>query len=160
LLRQKRFQTVWILDRTLRPAIAAALARIPTVLVLAWDDSRCSSRILALIRAISIDHLIDWLRVMTEMKVPLPSTEPALPIPGVALAAIGEQFKASPRPWIVLCDIYSVMKVEFDGEPCLRQRTSQPTPHRRGEIGLRPSFMWTAQHVHKLSNASLTHSII
>jgi hypothetical protein len=29
LLRQSRFRTVWILDRTLRPAIAAVLARIP-----------------------------------------------------------------------------------------------------------------------------------
>ena len=29
LLRQNRYGSVWILDRTLRPAIAAALARIP-----------------------------------------------------------------------------------------------------------------------------------
>jgi heptosyltransferase-2 len=39
---------------------------------------------------------------MAEMKVQLPSTEPALPVPGAALAAIGERFKTSPRPWIVL----------------------------------------------------------
>jgi hypothetical protein len=29
---------------------------------------------------------------MAEMKVQLPSTEPALPVPGAALAAIGERF--------------------------------------------------------------------
>ena len=111
MLRQKRFQTVWILDRTLRPAIAAALARIPDRIGLGLGRQSLFITNLALIRAISMITRTTGCGVMTEMKVPLPSTEPALPIPGVVLAAIGEQFKASPRPWIVLCDIYSVMKV-------------------------------------------------
>jgi heptosyltransferase-2 len=38
---------------------------------------------------------------MAEMKVPLPSTEPALSVPSGTLAAIGERFNDSPRPWIV-----------------------------------------------------------
>ena len=111
MLRQKRFQTVWILDRTLRPAIAAALARIPDRIGLGLGRQSPFITNSGIDQSYFHDHPIDWLRVMTEMKVPLPSTEPALPIPGVVLAAIGEQFKASPRPWIVLCDIYSVMKV-------------------------------------------------
>jgi len=39
---------------------------------------------------------------MAEMKVPLPSTEPDLPLPAAVLSAIGEQYASCARPWIVL----------------------------------------------------------
>ena len=49
------------------------------------------------------DHPINWLRaLMAETKVPLPSTEPDLPLPQAASAAISEQFASCARPWIVL----------------------------------------------------------
>src|SRR5262249_50040651 len=49
------------------------------------------------------DHPIDWLRaLMAETKVPLPYTEPDLPLPQAVSAAIREQFACCARPWIVL----------------------------------------------------------
>jgi heptosyltransferase-2 len=103
LLRQRRFQTVWILDRTLRPAIAAALARTPERIGLGLGRQSLFITNSGIDQSHFHDHPIDWLRaLMAEMKVQLPSTEPALPVPGAALAAIGERFKTSPRPWIVL----------------------------------------------------------
>ena len=49
------------------------------------------------------DQPIDWLiALMAAMNVPLPTTEPDLPVPAATLAAIGERYKSHLRPWIVL----------------------------------------------------------
>jgi heptosyltransferase-2 len=103
LLRQKRFQTVWILDRTLRPAIAAMLAGIPKRIGLGLGRQSLFITNSGIDQSHFHDHPIDWLRaLMTEMNVPLPSTEPALNLPSDTLVAIGERFTLCPRPWIVL----------------------------------------------------------
>jgi heptosyltransferase-2 len=103
LLRRGKFRSIWILDRTIRPALAAALAGIPERIGLGLGPQRL------FITNAGIDHShfhdlpIDWLRaLMAAMKVPLLSTEPDLHLPVAALANVAERFKACARPWIAL----------------------------------------------------------
>jgi len=103
LLRRQRPQSIWILDRTIRPALAAALARIPKRIGLGLGTQRLFITNRGIGQEHFHDHPIDWLRaLMAEMKVPLPSTEPDLPLPAAVLSAIGEQYASCARPWIVL----------------------------------------------------------
>jgi len=103
LLRKNRFQTVWILDRTLRPAIAAMLAGIPERIGLGLGRQSLFITNSGIDHSHFHDHPIDWLRaLMAEMNVPLSSTEPALKVPNGTLTEIGERFNDCPRPWIVL----------------------------------------------------------
>jgi heptosyltransferase-2 len=103
LLRQMRFQTVWILDRTLRPAIAAMLAGIPERIGLGLGRQSLFITNSGIDQSHFHDHPIEWLRaLLAEMNVPLPSTEPALKVLSGIVAAIGERFNGCPRPWIVL----------------------------------------------------------
>jgi heptosyltransferase II len=102
-LRQNGFRTVWILDRTLRPAIAARLAGIPERIGLGLGGQAMFITNPGIDQSHFHDHPIEWLRaLMAEMHVPLPSTEPALKVPSAILTAIGERFNDCPRPWIVL----------------------------------------------------------
>jgi len=103
LLRQNRFRTVWILDRTLRPAIATALAGVPERIGLGLGRQSLFITNAGIDQSHFHDHPIDWLRaLMAEMNVPLPSTEPALKVPSGILATIGKRFNGCARPWIVL----------------------------------------------------------
>jgi lipopolysaccharide heptosyltransferase II len=103
LLRRHRLQSIWILDRTIRPALAAALARIPERIGLGLGPQ------IAFITNDGIgqdhfhDHPIDWLRaLMAEMNVPLPSTEPDLQMPAPVMRSVGEKFAQFARPWLVI----------------------------------------------------------
>lgn len=103
LLRRQRFRTVWILDYTVRAAIAAYLARIPERIGVGLTAQRHFITNPGIAQSHYHDFPIDWLiALMAEMRVPLPSTEPDLQIPPGVLAAIGKKFAACPRPWIVL----------------------------------------------------------
>ncbi len=103
LLRQRRFQTVWILDRTLRPAIAAALGGVPQRIGLGLGAQSIFITNPGIDHSHFHDHPIGWLRaLMAAMNVPLPSTEPDLKVPSEVLAAIGDRFGDRQRPWIVL----------------------------------------------------------
>jgi heptosyltransferase II len=102
-LRQNSFQTVWILDRTLRPAIAAMLARIPERIGLGLGRQSLFITNSGIDQSHFHDHPIDWLRaLMATMNVPLPSTEPALKVSSGTLTAIGERFNDYPRPWLIV----------------------------------------------------------
>lgn len=103
LLRAKKFQRVWILDRTTRPALAARMAGVPERIGPGGGPQRW------LITNAGIDErhfrliVTDWLRVFLEsMNVPVPSTEPDLKLPPALLAQTAERFGAMPRPWTVL----------------------------------------------------------
>jgi heptosyltransferase-2 len=103
LLRARKFRRVWILDRTLRPALAARMAGIPERI----GPGDGAQRWLITNAGIPPLHFraiaTDWLRVFVEsMGVPVPSTEPDLKLPAALLAAAGERYAAMPRPWIVL----------------------------------------------------------
>jgi heptosyltransferase II len=103
LLRQKNFRGIWILDRTLRPAVAAKLAGVPERIGLGLGAQRFFITNAGVDQSHFHDHPIDWLRaLMVAMKVPLPSTEPDLRVPDAALAAIDGKFGACARPWIAL----------------------------------------------------------
>jgi heptosyltransferase-2 len=103
LLRRRRFRTLWILDRTIRPALAAKLAGTPERIGLGLGPQRAFITNPGIDRSHFHDQPIEWLRaLMAAMKVPLPSTELDLRLPAPTLAAIGEKFSRYPRPWIVL----------------------------------------------------------
>jgi ADP-heptose:LPS heptosyltransferase len=102
-LRRRRFQRIWILDRTIRPALAATLAGIPERIGLGLGSQRHFITNPGIGQNHFHDQPIDWLiALMAAMNVPLPTTEPALPVPATTLAKIGEKYQSHPRPWIVL----------------------------------------------------------
>jgi heptosyltransferase II len=103
LLRRHRFRTVWILDRTLRPAVAAMLAGIPERIGLGLGAQRFFITNVGVDYSHFHDHPIGWLRaLMAAMNVPLPTTEPELRVPDDVLAAIDARYGSCARPWIVL----------------------------------------------------------
>jgi heptosyltransferase-2 len=103
LLRAKKFRRVWILDRTLRPALAAKLAGVPERI----GPGDAAQRWLLTNEGIAPHHfrslVTDWMRVFVEsMGVPVPTTEPDLKLPDALLAALRERYVVAARPWIVL----------------------------------------------------------
>ncbi|MGB3743194.1 MAG: glycosyltransferase family 9 protein [Xanthobacteraceae bacterium] len=103
LLRRQRLRSLWILDRTIRPALAAALAGIPERIGLGLGRQSLFITNRGIGQEHFHDHPIDWLRaLMVEMKVPLPSTEPDLHLPPAVLITVGDKFAGCTRPWIVL----------------------------------------------------------
>jgi heptosyltransferase-2 len=103
LLRRNRFRALWILDRTIRPALAGFLAGIPVRTGVGFTPQRWFITNKGIDQSHFHDFPIDWLvALMADMQVPLPTTEPNLRIAGDLLAAIGTKFSACPRPWIVL----------------------------------------------------------
>ncbi len=103
LLRHRKFRSIWILDRTMRPALAARLAGIPERIGLGLGPQRLLITNPGIDRSHFHDQPIDWLRaLMAAMKVPFLSTEPDLHLPDATLADVAERFKACVRPWIAL----------------------------------------------------------
>ena len=103
LLRRGKFRSIWILDRTTRPALAARLAGIPERIGLGLGAQSFFITNPGIDQSHFHDHPIDWLRaLMATMQVPLSSTEPDLRLPDATLVAVGEKFKSAARPWIAL----------------------------------------------------------
>ncbi|MFZ0147630.1 MAG: glycosyltransferase family 9 protein [Xanthobacteraceae bacterium] len=103
LLRRHRLQSIWILDRTIRPALAAALAGIPERIGLGLGPQRLFISNRGIGQDHFHDHPIDWLRaLMAAMNVPLSSTEPDLQVPAPVLSSIAEKFAQLARPWIAV----------------------------------------------------------
>jgi lipopolysaccharide heptosyltransferase II len=103
LMRRQRLGSIWILDRTIRPALAAALARIPERIGIGLGAQNLFITNPGIGQDHFHDHPIDWLRaLMVEMGVPLASTEPDLRLPDAVLTAIGRKFERYLRPWLVL----------------------------------------------------------
>jgi heptosyltransferase II len=100
LLRQRRFRTLWILDRTTRPASAAFLAGIPERIGVGLRRQRWFITNPGIDERHFHDHTIGWLiALMAAMDVPLPTTEPNLHVAPDTLAAIGAKYVGCPRPW-------------------------------------------------------------
>jgi heptosyltransferase-2 len=103
LLRRCRFRTVWILDRTTRPACAALLAGIPERIGLGLGAQKHFISNPGVDHSHFHDHPIGWLTaLMAAMAVPLQSTEPELPVSPALQKATAEKFGGLPRPWIVV----------------------------------------------------------
>src|SRR5207248_4564217 len=100
LLRRERFATLWILDRTTRPAFAAWVAGIPNRIGLGLGRQSLFITNRGIDRG--QEHPVERLpMLMQAMDVPLATTEPNLQLPASAIATIREQYGARPRPWIV-----------------------------------------------------------
>ena len=103
LLRQRRFRTLWILDRTTRPALAAFLAGIPERIGVGLTRQRWLITNTGIPQSHWHDFPIDWLvTLLKQMSVPLPTLEPRLQLPRDALTAIGARFSSRVRPWIAV----------------------------------------------------------
>ncbi len=103
LLRRHHLQSIWILDRTIRPALAAALARIPERIGLGLGPQSAFITNRGVGQEHFHDHPIDWLRaLMAAMNVPLSSTEPDLPIAAPVMRAVEAKFAQFARPWIAI----------------------------------------------------------
>lgn len=103
LLRRKRFRTAWILDYTVRAAIAARLAGIPERIGVGMTAQRWFITNPGIDQSHYHDHPIDWLRaLMAIMNVPMPADEPRLAVANETLDAIDRKFESCQRPWIVL----------------------------------------------------------
>lgn len=103
LLRQSRFRKLWILDRTIRPALAAFVAGIPERIGVGLTAQRWFITNPGIAQSHFHDFPIAWLvTLLKDLQVPLPTTEPSLRVPAETLAATGKKFAACPRPWIVL----------------------------------------------------------
>ena len=93
LLRRRHFQKIWILDRTIRPALAAFLAGIPERIGVGLTAQRRFITNTGIPQSHFHDFPIEWLvKLMADMGVPFTTTEPGLRIPSETLAAIGERF--------------------------------------------------------------------
>jgi heptosyltransferase II len=129
LLRRHRFLKIWILDRTMRPAVAAFFAGIPERIGVGLTAQRWFITNPGIDQAHFHDFPIAWLvKLLADMKVPLRSTEPELRVKADALAVMGAKFARCARPWLVLGIGASHPNKEWP-EPCwvdllmaLRQR--------------------------------------
>jgi heptosyltransferase-2 len=100
LLRQRRFRTLWILDRTTRPALAAFLAGIPQRIGVGLTRQRWFITNPGIPQSHFHEHPIGWLvALLAAADVPLPTTEPNLHIAGDTLAAMAARYAGCPRPW-------------------------------------------------------------
>jgi heptosyltransferase II len=103
LLRRNRFRTVWVLDRTVRPALAARLAGIPQRIGLGLGPQRMFITNAGIDHSHFHDEPIEWLTaLMAAMKVPFQDIDRELQVPGKTLGIVGKRFAVCPKPWIVL----------------------------------------------------------
>jgi hypothetical protein len=131
LLRRKRFDAIWILDRTLRPAIAAVLAGVPERIGVGLGRQRLFITNSGIDRIHFHDHPIDWLRaLMAAMNVPLATVQPELRVPGDTLAKVDAKFGSCAWP---CCSITPSIRP-------FRRAGFRTDEHRRGHgnRGVRP----------------------
>ncbi len=103
LLRRLAPETVWILDRSARPAFAALAARVPKRIGLGFGAQRRFITNAGIDRKFYHDHPIEWLTaLMAAMQVPFSTSEPILRLRAALTTTMGERYAAQPRPWIVL----------------------------------------------------------
>jgi heptosyltransferase-2 len=103
LMRRARFRRIWIFDRTVRPALAAALAGVPERIGVGLGAQRWFITNSGIDQSRFHDQPIDWLHaLMDAMHVPFAGTEPELKLPDGLLAAVSARYGAAPRPWVVL----------------------------------------------------------
>jgi heptosyltransferase-2 len=104
-LRRLQCDTAWFLDRTIRPALAAFLARVPNRIGVGLGTQRY------LITNPGLDRrryepalfAFDYLPpLMAQMKAPFADPEPNLRLPAAPIAAMRGRYGGQRRPWIVL----------------------------------------------------------
>jgi heptosyltransferase-2 len=103
ILRGLDCHTVWILDRSTRPAVAALIAGIPNRIGVGFGRQRWFITNRGIDQKLYHAMPIEWLKALMEaMHVPCPSTEPNLRLPTVTLATIRQRYGAALRPRIAV----------------------------------------------------------
>jgi heptosyltransferase-2 len=103
MLRQLQCETIWILDRTSRPAFAALAAGIPNRIGLGLGRQRWFITNPGIDRKLRHAWPIEWLSALMEaMNIPCGGAKPALKLSPALVAAIGRRYENCPRPWSVL----------------------------------------------------------
>ncbi len=103
LLRRSNFRTLWVLDRTIRPALAAWVAGVPERIGLGLGPQRLFITNRGVDQKHFHDEPIGWLTaLMAAMQVPLPARDIDLPVAAETLLDIDAKFAAEPQPWIAL----------------------------------------------------------
>ncbi|MEA2873584.1 MAG: hypothetical protein QOH67_3560, partial [Hyphomicrobiales bacterium] len=103
LLRQLRPKTAWILDKTLRPALAAVLAGVPERIGMGIRGQRHIITNPGLDASYDEVYPIECLVALLEqVGVPLETTEPNLNLPAAAMTSIDQRFAVHFRPWTVI----------------------------------------------------------
>ena len=103
MLRELRPQTVWILDKTVRPALAAFLARVPQRFGMGIRRQRLLITNPGLDPSYDEVYPIECLvAVLEQVGVALETTEPNLNLPADVVRAVGERFATQARPWTVV----------------------------------------------------------
>ena len=103
LLRQLRPKTAWILDKTLRPALAAVLAGVPERIGMGIRGQRYIITNPGLDASYDEVYPIECLIALLEqVGVPLETTEPNLNLPAAAVTSIDQRFAVHLRPWTVI----------------------------------------------------------
>jgi lipopolysaccharide heptosyltransferase II len=103
MLRRLKCRTIWILDRTSRPAVAAFAAGVPNRIGLGLGRQRWFITNAGIDQKLRHAWPIDWLSaLMKAMNVPCGSTKPQLKLSPALVASIGRRYESCPRPWSVL----------------------------------------------------------
>jgi heptosyltransferase-2 len=103
LLRSRKFQRIYILDRTTRPAVAARLAGIPERIGIGLGPQCAWITNPGIDRQYFHEHPIGWLKqLMASEGLTLGPTEPGLVVPATVLADIEGRYGILPRPWLVV----------------------------------------------------------
>jgi heptosyltransferase II len=102
MLRGLRCETVWILDRSARPAFCALMAGVRRRIGVGLGRQRLFITNVGIDPGLAHAPPIEWLRaLMTAMGIEC-STEPNLRLPVEVIEAIGERYHQHPPPRVVL----------------------------------------------------------
>jgi heptosyltransferase-2 len=103
MLRRLQCNTVWILDRTSRPAFAAFAAGVPNRIGLGLGRQSWFITNAGIDPKLRHAWPIEWLTaLMQAMNIPFAGARPQLKLPPALVALIGRRYEPCPRPWIVL----------------------------------------------------------
>jgi heptosyltransferase II len=101
-LRRLRCSTVWVLDRSARPAFCALLAGVRNRIGVGLGPQRLFITNPGIDQRLAHEMPIEWLRaLMTTMGIEC-GTEPELRLPARVVAAMDDRFGGLARPWVVL----------------------------------------------------------
>ena len=103
LLRRERFDTVWILEKSVRPALAAWVARIPNRIGPGLGPQSPFISNAGIDRRHQYDMTVEYMTALLKaIGVPLATTEPNLQLPAEPIATVRGRYAGKARPWIVL----------------------------------------------------------
>jgi len=102
MLRGLRCDTVWVLDRSARPAFCALVAGVPNRFGVGLGPQRYFITNPGIDQALARELPIEWLKaLMDTMRIEC-ATEPNLQLPPEIVTDVGRRYAGRPRPWIVV----------------------------------------------------------